>query len=542
VRTDGGSAGLAAVVFALAAGAVAAALGLVPGVLTTRGTIALGVLGLLALAGLLLRRGLRAKPERSALPLDESGGGAPATVSSETVPRSDQVLRIPRFLFYMGALTSAQASLRPVLGLTVSELFFIAAFGATILAALAGRSFSRVQSGLVIGVGVFAFGGLISSAGAVSHAGSVSEVLHGVYVMLLWVWTGATVLRTREHIVIALALWTISVAIDGSAAILQALGVSALGGPLENGRALGLTDHPNDLGAASAIALVPALMLATSRFPGEVGTLGALMRPTRWVVVALIAAGLMLSASVGAFVAGLVAILVWLVAPAVRVPGRMAVITILAFALLAAGLAGGRVTSPTQRLHEVTSAQGTQATSGSGEIRVKIAKRALHFIEEDPIVGKGLDASGKTVEMLNQGRSGLYQVHGAPVALWYEAGIFGLLGVLMVVVTLIRGAWRSLTTRHRDDLDLVIGLAIFAAFIAYLIIALISPFSFQEYGWIAAVMLFAWQVRCGAAAPILVPAAISAAREGGEIAVGGPALRAPATGLVTHGRRGATSA
>jgi hypothetical protein len=200
----------------------------------------------------------------------------------------------------------------------VSEIFFLLALGVTGIAVLAGRPSARVPHGLIIGVAIFALGGAISSIGAESTTSSVSQTLQGIYVMLLWVWTGATVLRTRRQVVVALGCWTFSSALNGLAALLQVMDVSLLGGALEGSRATGLTDHPNDLGAACAVALIPALMLATTRLPGSGWRGGGQLRPVGWCLLALTAIGVILSASVGAMFAGLIAILVWLLAPAVR--------------------------------------------------------------------------------------------------------------------------------------------------------------------------------------------------------------------------------
>jgi hypothetical protein len=490
---------MAAIVLVPAAGAMAALLGLVPGALSIIGTLAVGVLGLGTVAALVFRRRSPFVHPRATVGVDAVDSEASPP---ESAPTPDRVLRLPRFLFYLGALTVAQASLRPALGLTVSELFFIAAFAATVLAALAGRPTSRVPNALVLGVGLFAIGGLISSLNAASPEESVTEVLQGVYVMLLWVWTGATVLRTRPHVLAAMTLWTISAAVDGFAAITQVAGVDTIAEPLLGTRATGLTDHPNDLGAACAIALVPALMLATSRLPGQRAAPGPGMRMPRWVILALIAAGLALSASVAAMLAGFVATLAWLVAPIVRAPGRLAVVIALAFTILAVMFAGGRVTPPTERIQQVTSTSGTQLTSGSGEVRVKAAKRALPRIAEDPIVGTGLDPAGGVVTVINQGRSTPYQIHGAPIAVWHQAGIVGLLGVLIVIVTLVRTGWRSLTAG--DQNDLLIGLAIFAALISFVIYVMTAPFYFQQYGWFAGVIAIAWYSRRDAMKKVFV--------------------------------------
>jgi O-antigen ligase len=479
------------------AAAVAVLLGLAAVALPVIGTLALAVLGLGVLAALLYRRSLRSPGAAigPGLRIGRFEGGRYSEASDEPAP--DRLLRVPRILFYLGSLTLTQASWRPVAGLTVSEMLFLAALGAAAIAVLAGRPSARVPKGLVIGVAVFVLGGAISSIGAESQSSSVSQTLQGIYVMLLWVWTGATVLRTRSQIVTALGCWTFSSALNGFAALLQVSGATWLGGALEGSRATGLTDHPNDLGAACAIALVPALMLATTRLPGRPWHLGAL----RWCLLALTAIGVILSASVGAMLAGLIAILIWLLAPAVRAPGRVAVIAALAISVAGLTLAGGAVTSPTKRVEEVTS-NGVSSSSGSGTVRIKIIKRAWPRIESNPIVGKGLDSNGLSVNVVNHGTVTRYQVHGGPISIWYQAGLFGLVGVLIVVWTLLQGAWRSLFSG--DQIDLLIGLSILAALIAFLINALTTPFVFQQYGWFTAVMLIAWRMR-RESAPATVP-------------------------------------
>jgi O-antigen ligase len=476
--------------------AVAVLLGLAAGALPLAGTLALGVLGLGLLAALLYRRSLRsprppAQPQLKAGSIEGGEMGWFREASDESA--SDRLLRIPRLLFYLGSLTLTEAVWRPAAGLTVSAIFFLLALGVTGIAVLAGRPSARVPQGLIIGVAIFVFGGAISSIGAESPTSSVSQTLQGIYVMLLWVWTGATVLRTRRQIVVALGCWTFSSALNGFAALLQVMDVTFLGtGALEGSRATGLTDHPNDLGAACAIALVPALMLATTRLPGRGWRVGRRTRPIRWCLVALTAIGVILSASVGALFAGLIAILVWLLAPAVRTPARLAVVAALAVSLAGLTLAGGAVTSPTKRVEEVTR-NGVAADSGSGAVRLKIVRRAWPRIESNPIVGKGLDSSGSSVNVISHGTVVEYEVHGGPIAIWYQAGIFGLVGVLIVVWTLLRGAWRTLGAG--DQIDLLIGLSILAASLAFLTSALTTPFVLQQYGWFTAVMLVAWRLR-----------------------------------------------
>lgn len=472
--------------------ALGALVGLVPGTLSLTGTIAIGLIGGGALVLMAFRRRVwRARPS-SRRPGAEIG--ALAKGMGRPVSRSEEsILRIPRLLFYLGAATVTLSSFRVAFGLTLSEMFFIGAFVAAALAVIAGRPAASVPNGLVAGVALFAAGGLISSHNAASPDRSVVEVVQAVYVMLLWAWAGATVLRSRTQLLTAMSLWTASAALNGLAAITQVAGFTALAGPLEGIRATGFTIHANDLGAVCAVALIPALMLATNRFRGRTLGIDSFVRTPRWIVVGLIAVGLVLSGSVTAMLAAFVAVLVWMTAPSVRASGRLAVVTALAFAVFAVALVGSRVTSPTERLSQVTSSSPAVPGSGTADVRLRTVERALSRIESDPVAGVGFDGAGGVVTVIDKGTSTIYPVHSAPVAAWYEGGILGFAGLLIVAFTLAKISLRSIG--GGDESDLLIGLAIFAAGIAFVIVALASPFVFQEYGWYAAVLAVAWWAR-----------------------------------------------
>jgi O-Antigen ligase len=496
-RNAGGTAGGGLI---LAAGAVAVVLGLIPGTLSVGGTIAVGLLGLGTLAIVIFRRGLGAVLPPGLLGVRADLGQVSDLDGPAQARQPDPVLRVPRLLFYLGALMVTQSSLRVALGLTFGEFFFIAAFGVTCLAVIAGRPMGSVPNALVVGLALFAFGGLISSPNAASPTSSVLEVLQAVYVMLLWVWTGATVLRSRSQFLTATTLWTVSAALNGAGALTQVLGFTALAGPLEGSRATGFTVHANDLGGACAVALVPALLLATSRF--EQLSAASAARAGRWIVLGLISAGLVLSGSVTALLAAFVAILVWMFAPSARIGGRLAVITGLIVAMFAVVLVGGKVTSPTERVSQVTSRSATRQGAGTVDVRIRTVKRALARIKTDPVFGVGFDGAGGLVTVIDKGRSARYQVHSAPVAAWYEAGILGLIGLLVVAGGLARTAWHSLL--GADENDLLVGLAVLAAGIAFVIIALTSPLVFQQYGWFTAVMIVAWHARRDVPSELLV--------------------------------------
>lgn len=467
--------------------ALAAAVGVLPAVAGVAGALAVSTLGLAVLGLAFLRRALRGVVNDAA-----SDGGhsnereAPAaTEPHHGVPSVD--LRVSRWLFYLAVVSIGEASFRPALGLTVSEALFIASFVSCVIAVLRGHTIVVLPVWVLAGVLVFSFGGLISSIGSGSPTGSGFVVLHAVYVMLLWVWTGAMVLRTRRHFLVAMTLWGISIAIDGVAAITQVFGANPLAQSAQGNRMPGLTEHPNDLGGAASIALVPALLLATWTF----GVQSAAVRTLRWMPVILIAVAVVLSGSVAGMAGAALAILMWIALPFVRAPARVAVVGVLGAALLATSLAGGRAATPVQRLELVTSPANARPGAGSGQTRLSVVKATWPAIESSPFVGKGLDA---TVTVITAGYPAPYQIHGAPLALWYEAGLFGLMGVLVLFAACVRAGWQSVRVSANQE-DVLIGWALIAALAAFLVYAMTAPFVYQQYGWFAFVMVVAWRLR-----------------------------------------------
>jgi hypothetical protein len=475
----------------------AVVIGVVTVVLPLAGAIVMIVVGLLLIGLVLLRRGFSAAGVPAAATASSAGPSSTRICSSTD-------LRWCRLLFYLGTLTIAQASAGSALGLTVSELFFLAALAGVAFAVLRGHDVAAVPMSLVAGVVLFGAGGALSSLAAQSPAASGAEILHGAYVMLAWAWVGAMVLRTREHFLIAMTLWVMAAALDGAGAIMQAAGADFLTGPLEGGRATGFADHPNDLGGTGAVALVPSLLLAT-RWNGSGN---AAIGLSRWLLVAMVAAAIVLSASVAGMLAGLAGLMVWLCLPSVRVPSRVAAIAALASSLLVLAMAGGSITSPGERVQQVTAAQGADSgAGGSGQDRIAIAKAAWPKIKADPLIGAGLDSHGQAVTILSSGQSIAYQVHGAPLAAWYEAGLLGLFGLVLVWWAILSNGWGSLGSTDLDEMS--IGGALLAAFVAFLVFAMTVPFVFQQYGWFSAVVLVAWSAhrRRSARAQDLPPAA-----------------------------------
>src|SRR5213076_2353799 len=95
---------------------------------------------------------------------------------------------------------------------------------------------------------------------------------------------------------------------------------------------------------------------------------------------------------------------------------------------------------------------------------------------------------GRAVTVAFRGQPGVIQVHGAPVAAWHEAGIFGFIGLIGIVAAVATAAWRGLAAARGHERALV-GWALMAAFAAWLVEFLTNPLYFQEWGWFAGALL-----------------------------------------------------
>ena len=260
-----------------------------------------------------------------------------------------------RALYYLGLVLLGLLVVRPAAGLSLSDLVFLGAFGLTLAGlATSGRE-GPVFLGpvLMVGVLLFAVGGLASSFGADSPAESITVVARVVYLTVVWFWLGSVLLTKVSHVRTAIACWVASAALGGAGAIAQTLfGDVIPGGVVHFGRVSGFTYDVNDLGGLCGVAAVPATMLLASAksLAGRLAALAALL---------LIVAGLLLSGSVTAVGAALAGGVVWLAI--VRPPLRLVVPVALAIVVFSAFAASSNRywQSPVQRFATSSQQSGT---------------------------------------------------------------------------------------------------------------------------------------------------------------------------------------
>lgn len=407
-----------------------------------------------------------------------------STSESSRVADFIEPFRVARLLYYAALVPLSATAFRPLLGLTLSDWLFFASLGALVieLVTTRGKPLSGHPAMLVYGVGVFAIGGTVSSVSATYPSASFAVLARFIYLTLIWFWLGIMVLRTHKQIVCALALWILSAAIAGSAAIAQVLWgfkaiPSGLAGPDFSvvGRMAGVTLHPNDLGAITSLAVVPCLVLLTRKrqpFRVVIACSGALL---------LIVGGLIVSGSVGGFVTTLLGVIVWML---VFGGVRHGLLLLCVVGVAAAGLTleshkSLPFLSPLQRISQVT----TGATTGSFYTRLRLDGATIDVIVRRPIVGVGLDPASQR-QFVTSPPENMY------LLAWLGGGLFGFVGLLLIILSCLREGLRKLRLAHRPTpWEICAGL--FISFLTTLVFALASPILQQRYAWIALALLLA---------------------------------------------------
>ena len=416
----------------------------------------------------------------------------------------DPRLRVPRVLYLLGVLFVGTLAIRPMAGVTLSDLFFLAALGWTAmeLALRKGRMHFDIAPALIIGLLLFAIGGVLSSSLSGHPVESIAVVIRLAYITIVWFWLATVVLETARHLYLALVAWVASIAVSGLVAVAQ----FSVGGVLQHanavpGRFPGLTEHVNDLGGAAGIVFVPALLLVTIARPRSV------TRGTSLAMLLLVVAAMVLSGSVGGLLAAGMAVVLWLSSRRARRQSTRLIVPAVACAIAALMLSSSATTtSPLERLREPSSSAGAASTLSARAATVDAAWRR---IREDPIVGVGLDLPSRVVEVRSSAshRTQAYQVHNILIGSWYGAGLIGLIGITVMLVGLLLIGLRCLLEARTHD-ESLIALALCASVVAFIVFAMGAPVLFQRYAWLSAGLLLvlrAQQIRRAAREASAVP-------------------------------------
>jgi O-antigen/teichoic acid export membrane protein/O-antigen ligase len=398
-------------------------------------------------------------------------------------------LRVGRLLFYGGVLFVAILTLRAGGQVTFSDVLFLFALAFLCAEVMVARRPIPlgVPTLLLVGIGLFSVGGLLSTFGAEAPIKSAAVVARLVFLTVFWFWAAVVVLDRRERVHKALTLWVISAALAGTAGLMQLVA----GDVIPNtspvfGRSTGFTSQPNDLGGLTAVAFVPALMLATR------SGISNRLRMLLIGAVLLIGGGLISSGSVGALLAVGAATFVWIAIQRMTLHSWLVFGGIVATALIVVTVQGLRgAPTPLERVTRVATPTGAvTATSGSGSIdsRIAIYEVAVSRIKDDPFVGVGLDLLSITKPFGIVSYE--YDIHNLVLGVWYKAGLLGVVGILLTVFAILRtGAGALGASASEDERRMAAGLI--SSVIAFTVFAMSEPVIFSRFGWIPAALLLA---------------------------------------------------
>jgi O-antigen/teichoic acid export membrane protein len=465
--------------------AVVVAAGAAAATFSLDGTIALVVL----VAGALFFAFGRATMRGNLGPVAEADAPPPPAVAD--VPAGARIpdppdLRLPRAVYYLGLLLLALLTVRASGQVTFSDLLFLLSMMLAVAELIILRRNVPITIPLLLlgGMAIFTIGGLLSSFESYMAFHSVATVARLIFLTVFWFWLGTVVLSRREHVLTAIALWVASAAICGAGAVAQLLAGDVIPNthPIY-GRSTGFTAQPNDLGGLCAIAFVPAVMLTARQGLSSSRRLGA------YLALLLVLGGLVLSGSVGAVIAALAAVFVWFALQRSSRRSLMPFVVMVAAVLSLTTVQSIRGDpTPVERFHSVTESAPGAAGSGSLASRIATYRVAATAIERDPFVGVGLDLVSVTKPFGVVSYE--YDVHNLVIGTWYKAGLFGLIGILMAVLAVVRVGWRAILDARQDGEGMV-GAALLSSFVAFVVFAMGAPVLFSRYGWIPAALLLA---------------------------------------------------
>ena len=332
------------------------------------------------------------------------------------------------------------------------------------------------------GLIVFSIGGILSSFTSKMPMESLTAIVKYLYLIGIWFWLGTVIIRKETHIYTVIFLWSFSAAITSAGAMAQlVLGDVIPGVSPATGRMTGLTEHVNDLGGVTCIVLIPALALASQR------AIGILRKCCLFIFTLLITVGLILSVSISGFIAAIMSFLFWLIIskPSIKIFATFIVICALALLTVSFSLKYGGI-SVFDRLTDVAEQKLYYETS---ESRIEVYRLAWKSISKDPLVGVG---TGPYAGITETGDV----VHNFLLLNWYESGVFGFLGILIILVSLAIFGIKVIRISCLNN-DFILSTSLFASYLAFLVIGLAQPVYFKRFGWIPAALIMVLYVKHG---------------------------------------------
>jgi O-antigen/teichoic acid export membrane protein len=398
--------------------------------------------------------------------------------------RSQRIVRPARHistkLFFAGMATITFLPLR-IASLPISDIFFLSSLLVGITSARPGTRFVRLPSGVLVGLCLFTGGGLVASVfSSTSPTSSLLALFQFVFTTGLWFYTAAFVLQTQRDVTDAVRWWIISAAICGLWGVGQKIGLLSGIQAGNAGRVAGLAEQVNNLGGACAVAIVPAIALIwLAKSP--------LNRALAISLLVMSGAGLAVSGSISGAAAALCGLVVGLFAKELT---RAITFTICAAVIVFAviGLTGQLEGNQLTRFSTTVNpnAQNGQDTFYS---RIDVITRAWNqHIKQDPLIGVGLDTKSNLI--YSEVSHERHQVHNLFIGDWYEVGLLGLLGILLIISSVTRAGWLVVKESELRD-DQLVALALLGSLISLIVFSMGEPIRDQRFVFVPTCMIVA---------------------------------------------------
>jgi O-antigen ligase len=165
-----------------------------------------------------------------------------------------------------------------------------------------------------------------------------------------------------------------------------------------------------------------------------------------------------------------------------RTAPRTGAVLLAVILLGAAAFMTGRTEDSPSPLERISSVTGRDSKYASFWSRVETYREAAKRIEENPLVGVGLDEKSSV--------AGQHAVHNLVIGTWYRAGIAGLIGILVVLMAIARTGWMNLAASRSEE-EYLMSAALLSSFAAFVIFMFSAPILFTRYGWVSAALLVA---------------------------------------------------
>lgn len=435
-------------------------------------------------------------PARHAAGLAWTQRRVPAGDTTAAPSDGDVMVRLSRLLFLLGMVLLPMTRLHLGSALDVSDAVLALAAAVLVVSVRAPQRVPRTPA-WHLGAAVVVVGGILASVHADSTSGSLKVVLDGIFVLLVLQWATRTLLDTERRLQSAMGAVVLGTTISALVALEQSFHHHAAAAYSSSERAAGLTQQTNIAGITFAVGLVLAVGLALDRGKGRFWH-----RP---LCVAVIALGLMMTGSVSGMITALAGLCILLVRRGLRLRTLAGALLVIAGVYLVATHVelhfGSTQLNPLARL-QATTTQG----SGYNTISPREAtwSGAWAGIQHQPIIGHGLDADSSVV-YYDPYLGVSYPTHDLPLLLWYEGGIFFLVGFALMMGSALR---RTLRVGRSPTNDMLLGAAV-----TVLLFSLQSPELFDRWLWLPFVLAMALRHRDASLRPADRPAAVAAGPE-----------------------------